>query len=246
MMTLLAGHNEAVKTVRRIDAIFINQSVFRVMFQPIIRGAFMKNLVKVGMVVVSLAVLPTQAESIKVDMNAGLWENKMTWDGEGMKEMQALQTEEMKAAMAQMKEQFANMPPEQRKQMESVMAQSGLQMKEDGISFNNNQLQLSASGTNVKSCITQAEIDRGGLPDTLDDCTSTIQKVGATRYKATYVCTGEEQSTGESEVTLHSSKHYSGTGKMTSVLAGKPHVMTFKMEGTWLGSDCGTIAPMSQ
>jgi hypothetical protein len=250
MMTLLlpplAGHNEAVKTVRRIDAIFINQSVFRVMFQPIIRGAFMKNLVTVGMVVVSLALLPVQADVIKVDMSAGLWENNMTFDGDGMKAMQAQQTEEMKAAMAQMKEQFANMPPEQRQQMEAVMAQSGLQMKDDGVSFKNDQVQISSSGTKVKSCITQAEIDRGGMPDTLDDCTSTIQKVGATRYIATYVCAGEEQSTGESEVTFHSSKHYSGTGKMTSVIAGKPHVMTFKMEGTWLGSDCGTIAPMSQ
>jgi hypothetical protein len=153
-----------------------------------------------------------------------------------MKEMQALQSEQMSTAMAQMKEQFATMPPEQRKQMEALMAQSGVKIDDDGVSLNNDQLQISSSGSKVKSCITQAEIDRGGLPETVDGCTSTIQKVGASRYKATYVCTGEEQSTGESEVTFHSSKHYSGTGKMTTTLAGKPRVMTFKMEGTWLVS----------
>ena len=205
----------------------------------------MKKSVKIGVVISALAVLPVLAESIKVDMTAGLWENQMTWDGEGMKEMQALQSEQMGAAMAQMKEQFATMPPEQRKQMEALMAQSGVKIDDDGVSLNNDQLQISSSGTKVKSCITQAEIDRGGLPETVDGCTSTIQKVGASRYKATYVCTGEEQSTGESEVTFHSSKHYSGTGKMTTTLAGKPRVMTFKMEGTWLGSDCGTVAPDS-
>ena len=120
---------------------------------------------KIGIALVSLMLLPAQAESIKVDMTAGLWENNMTFDGEGMKELQALQSEEMKAAMAQMKEQFANMPPEQRQQMEAIMAQSGLEIKDDGVSFNDNELQVSSSGTKVKSCITQAEIDSGGMFD---------------------------------------------------------------------------------
>lgn len=204
----------------------------------------MKNCVKVGIVLLSLAVMPVLAESIKVDMTAGLWENNMTFDGDGMKALQAQQTEEMKAAMAQMKEQFANMPPEQRKQMEALMAQSGMKMNEDGISLNNDQVQMSSSGTKVKSCITQAEIDRGGFPDNAEGCKSTMQKISANRYKATFICSGEGQSTGESEVTFHSPKHYSGTGKMTAQLDGKPRVMTFKMEGNWLGNDCGNIAPV--
>jgi hypothetical protein len=217
------------------------------MFIPMNHGAFMKNTtIKVGIAVVSLMLFPAQAESIKVDMSPGLWENNMSFDGAGMKELQAQQTEEMKAAMAQMKEQLANMPPEQRKQMEAVMAQSGLQMNDDGISFNNAQVQVSASGTKVKSCITQAEIDRGEFPDNAEGCQSTIQKLSATRFKATFVCAGAEQSTGESEVTFHSPKHYSGNGKMTTQFEGKPRVMTFKMEGTWLGSDCGSVAPVGQ
>lgn len=207
----------------------------------------MKNTtMKIGIALISLMLLPAKAESIKVDMTAGLWENKMTWDGEGMKELQALQTEEMKAALAQMKEQLANLPPEQREQMEAIMAQSGLAMKDDGLSFNNDQVQVSASGSTVKSCITQAEIDRGGFPDNAEGCKSSIQKISANRFKATFVCAGAEQSTGESEVTFHSPKHYSGNGKMTAQFEGKPRLMTFKMEGTWLGSDCGTVAPVSQ
>jgi hypothetical protein len=38
----------------------------------------MKKSVKVGVVIGALAVLPALAESIKVDMTAGLWENQMT------------------------------------------------------------------------------------------------------------------------------------------------------------------------
>ncbi|MDO8344869.1 MAG: DUF3617 domain-containing protein [Cellvibrio sp.] len=203
----------------------------------------MKNLLSLLVVVISATVLPAQAEPIKVDMKAGLWENTVTWDADSAKEMQALQTDQMKVAMEQMKEQFANMPPEQRKQMEAIMAQSGMEIKEEGVSFNNDQVQISSSGSNVKSCITQAEIDRGELPDDVDGCKSTITKISATRFKSTYVCSGEEQATGESEVNFHSPKHYSGTGKMVHVINGEKRTMTFKMEGKWLGGDCGDVKP---
>lgn len=206
----------------------------------------MKHLGKVGVMMVSLMVLPGQAESIKVDMHPGLWENNMTWEGDGLKAIQAQQTEEMKAAMAEMKAQFANMPPEQRKQMEALMAQSGMQMNENGVSFNDDQVQISTSGSNVKSCITQAEIDRGEFPDNAEGCKSTMQKIGDNRFKATFVCSGDGQSSGESEVTFQSPKQYSGTGKMTTQLEGKTHQMNFKLEGRWLGSDCGAVKPAEQ
>lgn len=203
----------------------------------------MKILLSSLAVVISTAVLSAQAEPIKVDMKAGLWENTMTWDADSAKEMQAMQTDQMKVAMEQMKEQFANMPPEQRKQMEAVMAQAGMEIKDDSISFQNDQVQISSSGTTAKTCITQAEIDRGELPDDVEGCTSTLKKISATRFKSTYVCSGEEQSTGESEVNFHSPKHYSGTGTMVHVMNGEKRTMNFKMEGKWLGANCGDIKP---
>lgn len=203
----------------------------------------MKLLLSSLCVVISATVLPVQAEPIKVDMKAGLWENTVTWDADSVKEMQALHADQMKVAMEQMKEQFANMPPEQRKQMEAIMAQSGMEIKEDGMTFNDDQVQISPTGSNVKSCITQAEIDRGELPDDIEGCTSSLKKISATRFTSSHVCSGEDQSAGQSEVTFHSPKHYTGTGKMTQVHEGKTHTMSFKMEGKWLTSDCGTIKP---
>ncbi|WP_323815288.1 DUF3617 domain-containing protein [Cellvibrio sp. NN19] len=203
----------------------------------------MKALLSIVVVAISVSALSAQADPVKVDMKAGLWENTMTWDADTAKDMQVMQADQMKAAMEQMKEQFANMPPEQRKQMEEMMAQAGVNVNDDGVSLNNDQVQISSSGTTAKSCITQAEIDRGELPDDMEDCTSTLKQISATRFKSTYVCSGEEQSLGESEVNFHSPKHYSGTGKMVQTINGKKHTMNFKMEGKWLGSDCGDVKP---
>lgn len=196
----------------------------------------MKNPLLLLVVVISAAVLPAQAEPIKVDMKAGLWENTMKWDAGSAKEMQAMQTD-------QMKERYANMPVEDRQQIEAIMAQSGMEFKEDGFTVNNDQIKISSSGSTVKSCITQAEIDRGELPDNVEGCTSTLKKISATRFTSTHVCEGESQSRGQTDITFHSPKHYTGVGKMTQVLNGKAHNMSFKMEGKWLSGDCGNSKP---
>ncbi|HEX7763905.1 MAG TPA: DUF3617 domain-containing protein, partial [Cellvibrio sp.] len=61
-----------------------------------------------------MLALPALAESIKVDMAPGLWENKMQYTGDGAAQMQQMQSTQMEAAMAEMKKQFAAMPAEQR------------------------------------------------------------------------------------------------------------------------------------
>jgi guanyl-specific ribonuclease Sa len=203
----------------------------------------MNRLLGVATAFLVSSVISAQAEPIKVDMKPGLWQNKMSWDGDTSKEMQSMQTEQMKTAMEEMKKQFADMPPEQRKQMEAIMAQSGMKMSGDGISFQNDQVQISPQGTNAKTCVTQLQIDRGELPDDVDGCKTTLTKVSTNRFKSTHVCTGDQQSSGESEVVFDSPKHYAGTGKMNHEVNGKTHVMSFKMEGTWLSSDCGDIKP---
>jgi len=146
-------------------------------------------------------------------------------------------------AMEEMKKQLANMPPEQRKQMEAVMAQSGMKMTDDGVSFNNNQVEISPTGTNAKLCVTQAQIDRGELPDDVKGCESVLKQVSAKQFKSTHVCSGEYSGTGESEVTFHSPKHYTGKGTMNQVMNGEKRTVAFTMEGKWLNNDCGEVKP---
>lgn len=188
--------------------------------------------------------LPVMAQSVKVDMAPGLWENKMQYTGDGAAQMQQMQSAQMETAMAEMKKQFAAMPPEQRKQMEALMEQSGVKMSEEGISFQNNQVQISADGATAKNCVTQAQIDSGDMGmDDSEECTSTLTQVSKNRFKSVQVCTGENPSRSEGDITFISPKRYSGTGNMTQTVNGQSHKLTVAIEGTWLGSDCGDIKP---
>ena len=69
-----------------------------------------------GIVAFGMTALPAAAQTMK----PGLWEitNKMGGSGD--------QGAKMAAAMEQMQKQMASMPPEQRKQMEKMMAQQGM------------------------------------------------------------------------------------------------------------------------
>lgn len=188
--------------------------------------------------------LPAVAESVKVDMAPGLWENKMQYTGDGAAQMQQMQSAQMETAMAEMKKQFAAMPPEQRKQMEALMEQSGMKISEEGMSFENNQVSVSADGATVKNCVTQAQIDSDDMGmDDSDDCTSTLTQVSSNRFKSVQVCTGENPSRSEGDIVFSSPKRYSGTGMMTQTVNGQPHKVTVAIDGTWLGSDCGDIQP---
>ena len=181
------------------------------------------------------------AEPIKLDMKPGLWENQFKMTGDSAKQMQAVQSEQMKQAMEQMKQQLANMPPEQRKQMEAMMAQSGMKFNEDSMSFQNDKVKVTSEGSTVKQCVTQEEIDRGEMPENDSECKTTLKQTGKNRFKSKTVCTGDGAGTGESEVIFHSPKHYTGTGKMTQMINDKPQLIEVAMEGKWLSSDCGDI-----
>lgn len=191
-----------------------------------------------------MLVLPALAEPIKVDMAPGLWENKMQYTGDGAAQMQQMQSTQMEAAMAEMKKQFAAMPAEQRQQMEAIMAQSGMQVTDQGVSFENNQVSISADGVTAKNCVTQAQIDSGDMGmDDSEGCTSTLTQVSKNRFKSVQVCTGENTSRSEGEVIFSSPKRYTGTGQMSQTLNGQQHKVSFAIEGTWLGSNCGDIQP---
>jgi hypothetical protein len=193
--------------------------------------------------VVALAgISPSYAETLKLDMEPGLWEYKMALLGDDAQKMAASQTNQIKQAMEEIKKQMANMPAEQRKQMEAVMAQSGMTLNEDGIGFQNGEVSLSDKGSVVKSCVTQAEIERGQFNETQGECASTIKQLSAKHFKSTQSCKGGDGSS-EMEVIFDSPKHYTAKGTVTHVVDGKQQVMQVSMVGTWLGNDCGTVKP---
>ncbi len=173
----------------------------------------------------SLIATPAAAQTMK----PGLWEitNKMGGSGDsGAK---------MAAAMEQMQKQMASMPPEQRKQMEKMMAQQGVNMSPG----------KPGGGMSTKVCITKEMAARNEAPaQNSGDCKQeTLQRSGnTTKFK--YTCT-KPPSTGEGEVTMTNPESYTMKMKINRDVKGKSEQMTMDAQGKWLSSDCGSIKPIA-
>lgn len=189
-----------------------------------------------------LCVSGAQAQ-VKIDMKPGLWENRVNLSGKSAEKMQDAYADQMKQAMAEMKKQLAEMPPEQRKQMEEMLGDSGVKMDEKSLSFEDGRVSISQDGTLARSCVTQAEIDKGQLREPQHGCRSDLTQIDKNRIKSTEICSGDVPSSSEMEIHFHSSTHYTGQGKTTQIIEGKPSEMAFSLEGKWLASDCGDIRP---
>ena len=158
-------------------------------------------------------------------MKPGLWEisNKMGGSGEmGAK---------MAAAQEQMQKAMAGMSPEQRKQMEKMMAQQGVNMASGG----------KGGGMSSRICVTKDMAARNEAPPAQSDCKQEqLQRSGNTT-KFRFTC-GNPPSTGEGEIVVHSPEAY--TMKMNVTQKGKSERMTMEAQGKWLGNDCGSIKPL--
>lgn len=204
----------------------------------------MKLRLVAGIVVISSISL--NAHALKVDMKPGLWEHAFKFDKDSMGAITGGQQEQMTAVMEGMKKQMANLPPEQRKMMEDMMAKQGIKVTDQGIDVGAQGLSISKDGTKVKACITQDEIDRGEMPQVDENCEQKITQVSPKHFKATYVCKGEHPSQGEGEIIFQTDKAYTGNMKMVTQINGKPQTIQGDQSGKWLSSDCGTIKPVTQ
>lgn len=175
-------------------------------------------------IVLCLIAVPAAAQQ---NMKPGLWEvtNKMGGSGDmGTK---------MAAAQAEMQKQLAAMPPEQRKQMEKMMADKGVGMAPGG---------APGGGMAARVCMSKEMAARNEPPAQQGDCKQEqLQKSGnTTRFK--FSCS-KPPTTGEGEYTLHSPEHYTMKIKTTSQVKGKAEQMTMDAQGKWLSNDCGNLKP---
>jgi hypothetical protein len=155
-------------------------------------------------------------------INPGLWEHSFTMKS---------QSGQMEAAQKQMQAQMAALPPAQRKQMEEMMAQSGVAM--------------GPKGNTLKVCISKEDAEQDRLPQSDDRCQQqSLQRSGNTvRFK--FKCSGEPPTSGEGEFTITSPKAYSGKSTVNTVVMGKAERMELSTTGTWLSADCGKLKPLS-
>ena len=151
---------------------------------------------------------------------AGLWEHSFTLKSQGG---------ELEKAMADMQKQFAAMPPEQRQQIEQLMARRGVN--------------IGAQATTVKACTSKDEASRPADPKLAGDCTQqAVQRSGNT-MKFRFECTKPQRTSGEGEVTFTGDKAYTGRSTLTTEVNGKAQQVHTETAGKWLSADCGDVKP---
>jgi Protein of unknown function (DUF3617) len=142
---------------------------------------------------------------------------------------------QMEAAMAQMQQQLASMPPEQRKQMEEAMGRQGMGMGGP---------MAPGGAMPIKICLSPEQAARDEVPMQEDgNCKITSRTRSGNTFKFTMACTGPREGSGEGEVTYVSSKEHKGRMKITSKRGGRDETMEMETSAKWLGADCGALKP---
>jgi hypothetical protein len=176
-------------------------------------------LFAIASLVLSAIALSTHAQSTK----PGLWEVTSKVGG----------SPEMDKAMAQMQQQMANMPPDQRKQMEAMMGKQGMSLSG-----------ASGGGMQIKTCLSKEMAEKSQMPmRTQGDCTSTVSDKTSTGMRMKFVCTNPPSS-GDGQFTFSGDSAYTMKMNVSSSHQGKPQTTTIEGSGKWLGSDCGSIKPI--
>ena len=159
------------------------------------------------------------------NLKPGLWEVTNTMkSGSG----------DMEKSMAQMQQQMASMPPEQRKMMEKMMAERGMKMGAGA-----------GGGMSVRTCMTREMVERNEIPAQQGDCKTTSQSRSGNTIRMAFSCSNPPSS-GEGTYTIVSPEAYTMKMNVKSTVQGKPETMNMDAAGKWLGADCGSIKPIAQ
>jgi hypothetical protein len=140
---------------------------------------------------------------------------------------------DMEKMQAQMQQQMASMPPDQRKKMEAAMAQHGLQIAPG-----------KGGGMTVKTCMTKEMVERNEIPTSRGDCKTTMQQKSGNTAKMAFTC-ANPPATGEGEFTMQSPESYTMHMVVRTNMQGKPQTVNMNAAGKWVSADCGSVKPMS-
>lgn len=134
---------------------------------------------------------------------------------------------EMEKAMAQMEQQMAMLPPEQRKMMEQTMAAQGVAK--------------SSKPNTYKVCVTKENAQQGFIPSSDSRCRQQIVRKSGNTVWFTYTCKGNPPTSGEGTYTLIGDSAYKGNMKVKTMVNGKAEIMEMNMKGKWLSKDCRSL-----
>ena len=125
---------------------------------------------RLRLILAAAPLLVTALSASAQNMKPGLWEHSFTMKSQSGK---------MEQGMAELQKQIAAMPPEKRKQMEQMMAQSGVAM---------------GSKVNVvKVCVTPEDAARMDMPKFNDQCKQEVIKRSASTMQFKFTCAGRRR-----------------------------------------------------
>lgn len=168
------------------------------------------------------ALLAAPIGATAQSMKPGLWEvnNKIQMGAQMDKEM------------AQMREQMAAMPPDQRKMTEEMMARQGMRMGAGGAPGN----------VSVRVCMTREMAERNEVAGGQGDCRNSVSPRTGNSMKFSFSCTNPPSS-GEGQVSFLGADSYTTKMTLNTVVQGKTEKASVEGSGRWLSADCGAVKP---
>ncbi|MDO3379876.1 DUF3617 domain-containing protein [Geoalkalibacter halelectricus] len=160
-------------------------------------------------------------QNLKIE--PGLWEHTVRMSS------QSGQMEEM---MREARRQLDALPPEQRQMMEQMMAAQGVSIGEDESTF--------------RVCISEEDAARDQLHLADENCTQEILERSGNTLRVRFACDDDPPSHGEGEVTIVSSREYTGRAVIKTDVDGSPETINVRQTARWLSSDCGNLRPLGQ
>lgn len=127
-------------------------------------------------------------------------------------------------------DQFRNLPPQARQQMEAMLKQRGVE---------------TSGGGGIKICQTKETLSKQDWQQTTPtQCKTEVTSQTPQRWSWESVCSAPMASTSKGETIFQSSEAYTANVKTVSDRGGKTQTMTMRMAGRWIGADCGDVKPI--
>lgn len=156
-------------------------------------------------------------------IEAGLWEISIALKSQSGK---------AEAAMKEAQAYISRLPPDQRKQVEDMMAAQGMQ--------------LGDKSSTVKACISKEDAERGEIPQQAGDCTQQVLDRSPSSMKVKFSCTTNPPASGEATVNFQSATAYTSTALVDTVVMGQAERVNVDQTGRWLGADCGSVRALGK
>jgi len=162
------------------------------------------------------------AAQAQTHIRPGLWEEQITIKSDNP---------QANAAMAQMQEKLASMPPEQRAAVEKMMASHG----------------MGAGGApnTVRTCITKEQVERGFTPDAGGRCQHTNVARSGNVTQFDFTCTSAHGDvSGHGQLTEMSDTAFTMTSAADVVTKTSSMRTQTDIAGRFVSSDCGDVKPV--